>query len=65
MGEWMSGYLDKLAIVRQQNLDGGSPEQIRQLRNLGKLSARERIEQLIDPDTFEEIGSVVTDSSSP
>jgi len=65
MGEWMTGYLDKLVIVRQQNIDGGGPEQIEQLHNLGKLSARARIERLIDPGTFEEIGSVVTDSSPP
>ncbi|MGD2187957.1 MAG: carboxyl transferase domain-containing protein [Desulfobacterales bacterium] len=62
MGKWMNGYLDKLAIVRQQNLAGGGAEKIALMHRLGKLTARERIEQLVDRGSFEEIGSIVTDS---
>jgi acetyl-CoA carboxylase carboxyltransferase component len=62
MGKWMDGYLDKLSQVRRQNLDGGGTERIARVHQLDKLTARERIERLVDPDTFEEIGSIVTDS---
>ncbi len=65
MGKWMNGYLDKLAILRQQNLDGGGAEPMALLQRLNKLSARERIERLVDSGSFEEIGSVVTDSRPP
>ena len=65
MGEWMNAYMQKLAAVRQQNLDGGGPEKIEKCRSLGKLSARGRIDLLMDSDTFEEIGSIVIDSSAP
>jgi len=59
MGKWMNGYLEKLAVTRQENLDAGGIERKNIQRELGKLSARERIDYLIDPGTFEEIGSVV------
>lgn len=62
MGKWMDGYLNKLAQVRRQNLNGGGSERIACVHHLGKLTARERIEHLVDPGTFEEIGSIVTDS---
>jgi acetyl-CoA carboxylase carboxyltransferase component len=44
---------------RQENLAGGGQERIEVQHSLGKLTARERIEQLADPGTFEEIGSRV------
>ena len=59
MGEWMDGYLAKLEASRQENLAGGGPDRIELQHSLGKLTARERIEQLADPGTFEELGSVV------
>ena len=65
MGEWMNGYMEKLAALRQANLDGGGPERRKALRALGKLGARDRIEQLTDAGSFEEIGSAVTDASPP
>ena len=65
MGEWMDGYMKKLSALRQANLDGGGPEQTARLKALGKIGARERIERLTDPGSFEEIGSAVTDSSPP
>lgn len=62
MGKWMNGFLDKLAIVRQQNRDGGGAERIALMHRLDKLTARERVERLVDRGSFEEIGSIVTDS---
>ncbi len=59
MGEWMDGYLAKLETVRQENLTGGGADRVELQHSLGKLTARERIEHLADPDTFEEIGSIV------
>jgi acetyl-CoA carboxylase carboxyltransferase component len=65
VGKWMNGYLDKLANLRQQNLEGGGAERMALMQRLNKLSARERIERLVDRGSFEEIGSVVTDSRVP
>ncbi len=59
MGKWMDGYLDKLAANRRENLESGGKERIEVQHGLGKLTARERIERLADPGTFEEIGSLV------
>ena len=65
MGQWMNGYLDRLAGVRKQNLAGGGQDRFDLLRRLGKLTARERIERLVDPGTFEEFGAIVTDTRPP
>ncbi|RJP16717.1 MAG: propionyl-CoA carboxylase [Candidatus Abyssobacteria bacterium SURF_5] len=59
MGEWMDGYLAKLEECRQENLAGGGTDRADLQHALGKLTARERIEYLADPGTFEEIGSAV------
>jgi len=59
MGKWMNGYLEKLAANRRENLDAGGEKRIKLQHQLGKLTARERIELLVDPGSFDEIGSVV------
>ena len=59
MGKWMNGYLAKLAANRQENMDAGGTQRIDLQHQLGKLTARERIEQLVDPRSFEEMGSLV------
>jgi acetyl-CoA carboxylase carboxyltransferase component len=59
MGKWMDGYLAKLAADRRENLDAGGRERVELQHKLGKLTARERIELLADPGTFEELGSQV------
>jgi acetyl-CoA carboxylase carboxyltransferase component len=61
MGDWMDGYLEKLDNNRRENLEAGGKERIEIQHSLGKLTARERIEHLIDPGTFEELGSLVRD----
>ncbi len=65
MGTWMNGYMDKLAAVRRENLEGGGPERMALMQTLGKLSARERIDRLVDTGSFEEMGSVVRDHRQP
>jgi len=59
MGTWMDVYLAKLAANRNENLAAGGLQRIEHQHHLGKLTARERIEQLADPGTFEELGSLV------
>jgi acetyl-CoA carboxylase carboxyltransferase component len=61
MGTWMDGYLARLAKNREENLAAGGAERIEVQHGLGKLTARERIERLTDPDSFVEIGSRVRD----
>ena len=61
----MDSYLERLEKVRLQNLQGGGEERIDQIHQLGKLSARERIDKLVEAGTFEEIGSIVTDTRPP
>jgi acetyl-CoA carboxylase carboxyltransferase component len=65
MGKWMDGYLERLERVRQENLAGGGTKRLQVQHQFGKLSARERIDQLLDPDSFEEIGSLVRDGRPP
>lgn len=64
MGEWMDGYLAKLETIRQESLAAGGQARIDVQHGLGKLTARERIERLADPGTFEEIGSLVREFQS-
>ncbi len=61
MGKWMSGYLERLEKVREENLQAGGQARVEIQHGLGKLTARERIERLADPGTFEELGSLVRD----
>ena len=65
MGQWMNGHLQRLNDVRSQNLTGGGEERLVLINSLGKLTARERIEKLVDAGSFEEIGSVVKESLPP
>lgn len=65
MGKWMHGFLDKLDKLRQENLAGGGTERVETQLGLGKLTARERIDRLADPRSFEEVGSMVRDNLSP
>ena len=59
MGKWMDGYLKKLANIRKENIAAGGSQRIDLQHQLGKLTARQRIEHLADRGTFEEIGSLV------
>jgi len=65
MGKWMDGYLNKLVKVREENLEAGGKERVELQHQLGKLTARERIDLLADTGTFEEIGSLVREFRLP
>ena len=65
MGKWMDGYLERLDRVRHGNLAGGGDDRLDIQRGLNKLTARERIARLVDEGSFEEVGSLVTDSRAP
>ena len=47
--------LDELRERREQSLLGGGPAAIERQHERGKLTARERIDLLVDPGTFEEL----------
>ena len=61
MGEWMNGYLKRLEKNWEENQTGGGKDRIEVQHSLGKLTARERIDRLVDPGSFEELGSLVRD----
>jgi propionyl-CoA carboxylase beta chain len=52
--------LDKLQDLERGAELGGGEERLRKQHEQGKLTARERMEQLFDPDTFEEVDKLVT-----
>ena len=56
--------LDKLNILKKQARAGGGEKRIQAQHEAGKLTARERIEKLLDPGTFEELGAFVTHRST-
>ena len=53
---------DMLAMAdaeRAKIFDAARPDAMRRLKERGRLSARQRVEQLVDPGTFAEIGGLV------
>ncbi|HET6436614.1 MAG TPA: carboxyl transferase domain-containing protein [Anaeromyxobacter sp.] len=52
----MQERITELRQRRQRAQQGGGAERLEKQRAAGKLTARERIEALVDPDTFEETG---------
>jgi propionyl-CoA carboxylase beta chain len=56
----MTDPLQKLQDMRERSLLGGGPERIEAQHQKGKLTARERIDLLVDPGTFVEIDRFVT-----
>lgn len=56
----MESQLSDLDRKRQEAMKGGGEERIAAQHTRGKLTARERLEQLLDPDTFVEIGLFMT-----
>jgi len=55
--------LEELKRRRHQALQMGGPEKVKRQREQGKLTARERIELLMDPVTFQEYGLLATHQS--
>jgi len=56
----MNDATKKLLELRDKALQGGGPERIEAQHQKGKLTARERIDLLVDPGTFVEIDRFVT-----
>jgi acetyl-CoA carboxylase carboxyltransferase component len=50
--------LDEIARRREATLALGGPEKVAKHRAAGKLTVRERIAGLVDPDSFREVGSL-------
>ena len=59
MGERMNEAIQKYLDIQEQNKLGGGQKHIDRQHERGKLTARERIGVLIDPGTFNELGSCV------
>jgi methylmalonyl-CoA carboxyltransferase large subunit len=52
----MEDLLADLCKTKERLRQGGGPERLARHKEQGKLTARERIAALVDPDSFEEIG---------
>ena len=52
----IDGQLQELHKKRAKIEQGGGPERIKKQHASGKLTARERVQQLVDRDSFQEIG---------
>jgi len=52
--------LAELRRRREQSLAGGGPERVAKIHQKGCLTARERLELLLDPGSFVEMGAFVT-----
>ncbi|MBI4493770.1 MAG: methylmalonyl-CoA carboxyltransferase, partial [Chloroflexi bacterium] len=55
-----AGKLARLRELQAEALLGGGPKRIAQQHARGKLTARERLEVLLDPASFQEVGALVT-----
>ncbi len=62
MGTWMDGHLNNLVQKQKEGQGLGGNERIKVQHSLGKLTARERIERMVDAGSFDELGSLVRDS---
>lgn len=56
----MDPRIEKLKSYKKEALIGGGEKRIQKQHQKGKLTARERIEMLLDKNSFEEIGMFVT-----
>lgn len=52
---WDKKYVEELIARRQKAINGGGEQRIRKQHAAGKLTARERVEKLFDPNSFVEI----------
>ncbi|MCB2173608.1 propionyl-CoA carboxylase, partial [archaeon] len=59
MGKRMDQAIERYEDIRQKNRLGGGLKHIERQHERGKLTARERIDLLIDPGSFSELGSFV------
>jgi acetyl-CoA carboxylase carboxyltransferase component len=59
MGKDMEAALKRLKEIREKNLLGGGQKHIDRQHKRGKMTARERVDLLLDTGTFSELGSCV------
>ncbi|HJN53140.1 MAG: carboxyl transferase domain-containing protein [Pseudomonadales bacterium] len=59
MGKRMEEAIARYQDIQEKNLVGGGIQHIERQHNRGKLTCRERIDVLVDPGTFNEMGSSV------
>src|SRR5262245_57120040 len=52
----MDDLIADLRKTKERLKQGGGPERLAKQKDQGKLTARERIDTLVDPGSFEEIG---------
>jgi hypothetical protein len=64
MGERYEKAIKELREIQRKNLLGGGEEHVERQHQRGKLTARERIEILLDAGTFSELGSAVNTTAS-
>ena len=50
--------LEELALRKKLSLKMGGEEKVKRQHDNGKLTVRERIDQLVDPQTFREVGGL-------
>ena len=55
----MDGKIERLRELRQRSQEGGGPEKVARQKAKGKMTARERIEMLLDNGSFREIDAFV------
>ncbi len=60
----MNEKAKQLLKLREESKQGGGKKRVDKQHEKGKLTARERVELLVDKDTFEEIDAFVTHRSS-
>ncbi|MCH8297816.1 MAG: methylmalonyl-CoA carboxyltransferase, partial [Chloroflexi bacterium] len=60
----MDEKIEALDAMRQEAMKGGGQDRIDQQHSRGKLTARERLNLLMDEGTFEELDSFVTHRST-
>jgi len=63
MNKRMAEALERYKAIKEKNLLGGGIKHIERQHGRGKLTARERIEILVDPGSFSELGSFVGTTS--
>ena len=63
MGKKMKEAIKRYREIQEKNPIGGGMKHVERQHKRGKLTARERIDVLIDPGTFNELGSAVGTTS--
>ena len=63
MGKKMKNAIKRYREIQEKNPIGGGMQHVERQHKRGKLTARERIDVLIDPGTFNELGSTVGTTS--